>query len=170
MSSRGRKTGTAETGSRAGFSIRTGQYKNTGSAQRPGLFSLPPRGRTMANPAAAGDRCGKKHRQQRSEYPEKPQERAGVWYKSGPVEIIRTGRYIHAGNFESNSGRRDSIRFGDDTPIGSNAFANKTDTLVFMVPNYAKRNFIKTLFDWRENRSPGETGGDKRICTSESAG
>ena len=52
--------------------------------------------------------------------------------------------------FESTNGQRDSVRFGDDTPIGSNAFANKVDTAVFMVPNYAKRNFIKTLFDWRE--------------------
>jgi Domain of unknown function (DUF4340) len=52
--------------------------------------------------------------------------------------------------FELTGGKRDSVRFGDDTPIGSNAFAGKVDTLVFMVPNYAKRNFVKTLFDWRE--------------------
>ncbi len=52
--------------------------------------------------------------------------------------------------FELTDGKRDSVRFGDDTPIGSNAFANKVDTVVFMIPNYAKRNFIKALFDWRE--------------------
>jgi hypothetical protein len=51
---------------------------------------------------------------------------------------------------ELSDGKRDSVRFGDDTPVGSNAFANKTDTVVFMVPNYAKRNFVKTLFDWRD--------------------
>ena len=51
---------------------------------------------------------------------------------------------------ELNDGKRDSIRFGDDTPVGSNAFANKVDTVVFMVPNYTKRNFIKALFDWRD--------------------
>jgi hypothetical protein len=52
--------------------------------------------------------------------------------------------------FELTSGVRDSVRFGDDTPVGSNAFANKVDTVVFMVPAYAKKNFIKTLFDWRD--------------------
>jgi len=48
------------------------------------------------------------------------------------------------------NGKRDSIRFGDETPVGSNAFANKADSVVFMVPSSAKQNFIKTLFDWRE--------------------
>jgi hypothetical protein len=52
--------------------------------------------------------------------------------------------------FELKNGQRDSIRLGDDTPVGSNAFADKVDTLVFMIPSYAKRNFMKTLFDWRD--------------------
>jgi len=52
--------------------------------------------------------------------------------------------------FELTNGKRDSIRLGDDTPVGSNAFANNVDSLVFIIPSYSKRTFIKTLFDWRE--------------------
>jgi hypothetical protein len=52
--------------------------------------------------------------------------------------------------FELTNGKRDSVRFGDETPVGSSAFADKVDTVVFTIPSYAKRNFIKTLFDWRD--------------------
>lgn len=47
------------------------------------------------------------------------------------------------------NGTRDSVRFGDETPVGSNVFANKEDTLVFMVSAYTKNNVTKSLFDFR---------------------
>lgn len=47
------------------------------------------------------------------------------------------------------NGTRDSVRFGDETPVGSNVFANKIDTLVFMVAAYTKNSATKKLFDYR---------------------
>jgi hypothetical protein len=49
-----------------------------------------------------------------------------------------------------NDGSRDSVRFGDDTPVGSNVFANKSDTLVYMVASYTKNHATKNLFDYRD--------------------
>lgn len=48
-----------------------------------------------------------------------------------------------------NDGVRDSVRFGDDTPVGSNVFASKVDTLVYMVASYTKNSVTKNLFDYR---------------------
>jgi hypothetical protein len=52
--------------------------------------------------------------------------------------------------FESNSGRRDSLRFGDNTPVGSNVFVSKGDTIVYTVADNAKNTVTKNLFDWRD--------------------
>jgi len=52
--------------------------------------------------------------------------------------------------FELNSGRRDSLRFGDNTPVGSNVFVSKGDTNVYTVPANAKNTVTKNLFDWRD--------------------
>jgi len=49
-----------------------------------------------------------------------------------------------------NDGTRDSVRFGDDTPVGSNVFANKNDTTVFIVASYTKNQVTKNLFDYRD--------------------
>jgi hypothetical protein len=51
---------------------------------------------------------------------------------------------------EMKNGARDSVRFGDATPVGSNVFAGKGDTTVFTVPAYAKNNIDKDLFGWRD--------------------
>jgi hypothetical protein len=45
---------------------------------------------------------------------------------------------------------RDSIWFGDATPVGSNVFAGKGDSLVYTVAAYVKNNADKKLFDWRD--------------------
>jgi hypothetical protein len=49
-----------------------------------------------------------------------------------------------------NDGTRDSVRFGDQTPVGSNVFAAKGDTFVFTVQQNAKTTVSKQLFDWRD--------------------
>jgi hypothetical protein len=46
-------------------------------------------------------------------------------------------------------GSRDSLRLGDDTPVGKNIFASKDDSLVFTITADAKNQFNKSLFDWR---------------------
>jgi len=46
--------------------------------------------------------------------------------------------------------QRDSIWFGDATPVGSNIFAGKGDTLVYIITATAKNNADKNLFDWRD--------------------
>jgi len=48
--------------------------------------------------------------------------------------------------------RKDSIRIGDNTSIGSSVFAGKGDSLVFMTQATVKSNARKSLFDWREQR------------------
>ena len=49
-----------------------------------------------------------------------------------------------------NNGTRDSVRFGDQTPVGSNVFAAKGDTIVYTVMQNAKTTVSKQLFDWRD--------------------
>jgi hypothetical protein len=49
-----------------------------------------------------------------------------------------------------NNGIRDSIRFGDQTPVGNNVFAGRGDTTVFMVGSSVKQSAEKQLFDWRD--------------------
>jgi hypothetical protein len=52
--------------------------------------------------------------------------------------------------FQFNNGKRDSVRFGDDTPVGSNVFASKGDTVVYTVASSVKNSVTKNLFDWRD--------------------
>ncbi len=52
--------------------------------------------------------------------------------------------------FQFNNGKRDSVRFGDDTPVGGNVFASKGDTLVYTVASDVKNSVTKNLFDWRD--------------------
>ena len=52
--------------------------------------------------------------------------------------------------FTFNDRTRDSIRFGDQTPVGSNIFAAKGDTFVYTVQQSAKTTVSKQLFDWRD--------------------
>lgn len=49
-----------------------------------------------------------------------------------------------------NDGTRDSVRLGDQTPVGSNVFAAKGDTFVYTVQQNAKTTVSKKLFDWRD--------------------
>jgi len=51
---------------------------------------------------------------------------------------------------EFNDGTRDSVRFGDKTPVGSNVFVTKGDTFVYTVPEHNKTSIAKQLFDWRD--------------------
>jgi hypothetical protein len=48
------------------------------------------------------------------------------------------------------NGTRDSVRFGDATPVGNNVFAGKGDSTVFTVASYVKTGVDKDLFDWRD--------------------
>jgi len=48
------------------------------------------------------------------------------------------------------NGERDSVRFGDNTPVNNNVFAGKGDTVVFMLAAQSKTNADKKLFDWRD--------------------
>jgi len=52
--------------------------------------------------------------------------------------------------FELKNGVRDSVRFGDNTPVGSNVFISKGDTIVYTVASHLKNNVTKSLFDWRD--------------------
>ncbi len=49
-----------------------------------------------------------------------------------------------------NHHQRDSIRIGDDTPVGSDVFAAKADTVVYTIPRYVKLSLNKKLFDFRD--------------------
>ncbi len=49
-----------------------------------------------------------------------------------------------------NDGSRDSIRFGDPTPVGNNVFTTKGDTFIYTVPQNNKNTVTKKLFDWRD--------------------
>jgi hypothetical protein len=51
---------------------------------------------------------------------------------------------------EYTSGNRDSVWFGDETPISGNVFAARGDTIVFTVASHTKNNITKNLFDWRD--------------------
>ena len=51
--------------------------------------------------------------------------------------------------FEYKNGSRDTLRFGDETPVGGNVFVSRDDTLVYTVASYLKNNVTKSLFDWR---------------------
>ena len=52
--------------------------------------------------------------------------------------------------FEFKNGSRDSVRFGDNTPVGGNVFVSKGDTIVYTVSSHLKNNVSKSLFDWRD--------------------
>jgi hypothetical protein len=52
--------------------------------------------------------------------------------------------------FQFKNGKRDSVRFGDNTPLGNNVFACKGDTLVYTVASNVKNSVTKNLFDWRD--------------------
>ena len=52
--------------------------------------------------------------------------------------------------FQHKNGERDSVRFGDNTPVGSNVFASKGDSSVYTVPVSVKNAITKKLFDWRD--------------------
>ncbi len=52
--------------------------------------------------------------------------------------------------FEFKNGVRDSVRFGDDTPVGGNVFVPRGDTIVYTVASHLKNNVTKSLFDWRD--------------------
>jgi hypothetical protein len=52
--------------------------------------------------------------------------------------------------FQLMNGQRDSVRFGDNTPVGSNVFASKGDSIVYTVASSAKNSVTKGLFDWRD--------------------
>jgi len=51
--------------------------------------------------------------------------------------------------FELKNGTRDTVRFGDDTPVGGNVFVSKEDTIVYTVASHLKNNVSKSLFEWR---------------------
>jgi hypothetical protein len=53
---------------------------------------------------------------------------------------------------ETNAGEKDSIRMGDNTPVGSFVFSNKADSLVFTIGQSVKNNFSKKLFDIRDKK------------------
>ena len=52
--------------------------------------------------------------------------------------------------FQFKNGKRDSVWFGDNTPVGNNVFASKGDTLVYTVASNVKNSASKNLFDWRD--------------------
>jgi len=52
--------------------------------------------------------------------------------------------------FQLKNGQRDSIRFGDKTPVGENVFASRGDTVVYTVASNAKNSVTKDLFEWRD--------------------
>jgi len=47
-------------------------------------------------------------------------------------------------------GLRDSVRFGDATPVGNNVFAGKGDTIVYTLAANSKNSLDKDLFAWRD--------------------
>ena len=51
---------------------------------------------------------------------------------------------------ENTSGIRDSVRFGDETPVGNNVFVSTEGNTVYTVASYLKNNVTKNLFDWRD--------------------
>lgn len=52
--------------------------------------------------------------------------------------------------FEFNNGTRDSVRIGDDTPVGGNIFVSRGDSIVYTVASQIKTDINKSLFDWRD--------------------
>jgi hypothetical protein len=52
--------------------------------------------------------------------------------------------------FQLKDGQRDSVRIGDNTPVGNNVFASKGDSTVYTVPASIKNAITKQLFDWRD--------------------
>jgi hypothetical protein len=53
---------------------------------------------------------------------------------------------------ETRKGEKESIRMGDNTPVGSFVFSNKNDSLVFTINQSVKNNFTKKLFDIRDKK------------------
>ena len=52
--------------------------------------------------------------------------------------------------FKSANGPRQVVRLGDNTSIGSNLYASKSDTLVHLIANTIRNQADKSLFDWRD--------------------
>ncbi len=50
------------------------------------------------------------------------------------------------------NGSKDSLRLGDNTPVGGYVFASKTDTVVLIVEKSIKAALGKSLQDWRDKR------------------
>ncbi len=62
-------------------------------------------------------------------------------------------------------GEVDSILLGDDTPVGSYVFSNKSDSTVFTVNKSVKSTFDKKLFDIRDRNILHFQRGDVRTIT-----
>ena len=60
-----------------------------------------------------------------------------------------SGKPLQVNLFFNNDGM-DSIRFGINTPVGSNTYVNKIDTVVYTVPQNTRNSVSKSLFDWRD--------------------
>ncbi len=50
------------------------------------------------------------------------------------------------------NGESDSLKLGDNTPVGTNMFAAKNDSVIYMIPGNTRSSVIKKLFDWRDKR------------------
>ena len=53
---------------------------------------------------------------------------------------------------ETNQGEKESIRMGDNTPVGSFVFSTESDSQVFTINQSVKNNFTKKLFDIRDKK------------------
>jgi hypothetical protein len=60
-----------------------------------------------------------------------------------------TGQVLEV-RLTDNQGKKDLLRYGDETGIESKIFVTKTDTVVYTVPAYSKNSVDKSLFDWRD--------------------
>ena len=70
-------------------------------------------------------------------------DKAGYGLKNPQVRIF----------VSDNKGVHDSIGLGDKTSIGSNMYASKGDSNVFISPISLKNAAQKTLFSWRDKRA-----------------
>ncbi len=72
-------------------------------------------------------------------------------FSTKPDELNQYGLGKQAVSVElqTKGGAKDSVRFGDNTPVGSFVFSNKTDSTVFTVNQSVKTTLDKKLFDIR---------------------
>ncbi len=66
-------------------------------------------------------------------------------------EFGLTGKAVRVW-LELTNGERDSLIFGDKTPVGGNVFVSRGDSVVFTIPQYVKTALEKRLFDWRDKK------------------